>query len=274
MKLLISVLALFFMVSAQDTRSYDYENMQKETYDAELQKWRDKEAAASKRIGEVDAEIEALKPQADQLTKEEEEIWNQIYAAVDMDKAGYEAYMAQMSELRNEVSAFLSLSAEEAYKRKREINAYQKRLDAFKAQKASVLTQSENAINSIQSMIDQARDKATLPNSMYEVERGDYLWKIAKKDEVYGDPYAWVRIYNSNKGLIKDPNLIFPSQVFSIQRAVEPGKHLVRRGDSLFKIATEYGNVFTWVQLYNMNKEMVEDQNLIMPYQELSLPNN
>lgn len=274
MKLLLSVLLIFFFINAQGSRSYDYENMEQETYNAELQKWRDKEAAANKRIGELDTEMAALQTEHEQLVKDEEDIWNQIYAAVGLDKAGFEAYMAQVSELRNDVSAFLSLSAEEAYKRKREIDEFQKRLDAFKAEKASALTQAENAINSIQGMIDQAREKATLPNTMYQVERGDYLWKIAKKDDVYGDPYAWVRIYNANKGLIRDPNLIFPNQVFSIQRAVEPGKHLVRRGDSLFKIATEYGNVFTWVQLYNVNKEIIEDQNMILPYQELSLPNN
>jgi nucleoid-associated protein YgaU len=109
---------------------------------------------------------------------------------------------------------------------------------------------------------------------MYEVTKGDYLWKIAKKQEVYGDAYAWTRIYNSNKNIIKDPNLIFPNQTFSIPRSVDANQYLVERGDNLAKIASKFGGTFSWYKLFQMNKDLIQDQNMIMPYQVLSLPNN
>ena len=43
----------------------------------------------------------------------------------------------------------------------------------------------------------------------YTVEKGDCLIKIAK--ELYGDAKMWKDIYELNKGLIKDPNLIYPN---------------------------------------------------------------
>ena len=44
------------------------------------------------------------------------------------------------------------------------------------------------------------------------VVKGDCLWKIAK--HLYGTGFAYVTIYQANKNQIKDPDLIYPNQVF------------------------------------------------------------
>ena len=48
----------------------------------------------------------------------------------------------------------------------------------------------------------------------YTVKRGDCLWNIAKK--FYGNGSKYTVIYNANKSKIKNPNLIYPGQVFWI----------------------------------------------------------
>ncbi len=53
----------------------------------------------------------------------------------------------------------------------------------------------------------------------YEVARGDNLWNISGKGEVYADPYQWPLIYKANRNKIKDADLIYPGQVFDIDRA-------------------------------------------------------
>lgn len=50
-------------------------------------------------------------------------------------------------------------------------------------------------------------------------ERRDCLWRIAEYKTIYGDPFKWTRIYKANKGQIKNPDLIFPGQVFDIPPA-------------------------------------------------------
>ena len=47
-------------------------------------------------------------------------------------------------------------------------------------------------------------------------ERRDCLWRIAEYDYIYGNPYLWSRIYKANKSQIKNPDLIYPGQVFDI----------------------------------------------------------
>jgi nucleoid-associated protein YgaU len=48
----------------------------------------------------------------------------------------------------------------------------------------------------------------------YTVVKGDSLSRIAK--QFYGKAGEWHRIYEANKSIIKDPDLIYPGQVFTI----------------------------------------------------------
>lgn len=50
----------------------------------------------------------------------------------------------------------------------------------------------------------------------YEVKRGDSLSKIAK--EVYGDAMKYNHIFEANKPMLKDPNLIYPGQKLVIPK--------------------------------------------------------
>ena len=67
----------------------------------------------------------------------------------------------------------------------------------------------------------QGRSSTTAPRSGAEVEvrrytvvAGDSLSKIAKRE--YGDAQKWRQIYEANRDQIKDPDLIYPGQVFTI----------------------------------------------------------
>ncbi len=53
----------------------------------------------------------------------------------------------------------------------------------------------------------------------YEVMSGDNLWAISGKGEVYANPYQWPLIYKANRDKISDADLIYPGQVFDIDRA-------------------------------------------------------
>ncbi|HFS67159.1 MAG TPA: peptidoglycan-binding protein LysM [Flavobacteriia bacterium] len=50
--------------------------------------------------------------------------------------------------------------------------------------------------------------------TFYTVKKGDYLSKIAK--EVYGDASKYNIIFEANKPMLKDPDLIYPGQVLRI----------------------------------------------------------
>ncbi|MGZ6219890.1 MAG: LysM peptidoglycan-binding domain-containing protein [Syntrophales bacterium] len=53
----------------------------------------------------------------------------------------------------------------------------------------------------------------------YVVKKGDSLWTIAKKKNIYNDPFLWPVIYDANKGKVKKANLIYPGQKLKIPRS-------------------------------------------------------
>ena len=48
----------------------------------------------------------------------------------------------------------------------------------------------------------------------YVVVKGDSLSAIAKRE--YGDMKEWRRIYDANRDIIKDPDLIYPGQTLRL----------------------------------------------------------
>lgn len=70
-------------------------------------------------------------------------------------------------------------------------------------------------VEGIATVDDRMTVESPEPESQfYEVKSGDSLSKIAK--EFYGDAMKYPVIFEANKPMLKDPNLIYPGQVLRI----------------------------------------------------------
>jgi len=58
----------------------------------------------------------------------------------------------------------------------------------------------------------------------YAVQRGDTLWGISAREQIYHDPFMWPLIYKANRQQIRDPDLVFPKQIFVIPRDYAPAE--------------------------------------------------
>ena len=63
---------------------------------------------------------------------------------------------------------------------------------------------------------------ASMSPDSYTVKQNDNLWNIADMQDVYGNAFDWPIIYGHNRAQIKDADLIFSGQVFSIPREFKP----------------------------------------------------
>jgi hypothetical protein len=70
-------------------------------------------------------------------------------------------------------------------------------------------------------VVTASRAPAVQPER-YAVQRGDTLWGISGREQIYHNPFMWPLIYKANSQQIRDPDLIFPRQIFVIPRNYAP----------------------------------------------------
>ena len=117
------------------------------------------------------------------------------------------------------------------------------------------------------------RELQELPRS-YTVASGDYLVKISGMRRIYSDEKRWKRIFRGNRDKIKNPNLIYPDQIFLIPRGM-PSSHTVVAGESLSIIAgywEVYGDRSQWKRLAQANAGKVTNPDVIEPGMVLTIP--
>lgn len=85
---------------------------------------------------------------------------------------------------------------------------------SYGTKKVNLVTNNKTGTVTATTKTTRETDNKEIP-STYTVKLGDYLILIAKKE--LGDGNKWKDIYNLNKDQIKDPNLIYPGQVFKLK---------------------------------------------------------
>jgi peptidoglycan hydrolase CwlO-like protein len=201
--LLLSVTAI-----AQDNRT---EDMTKEEWQNEINRLTASKAALTSELNTLKTEIAGLKSTKDKMQSYDDCI-KDLYALVGATKADIDNFRNQLDALTRKIDN------REAPKADR-----QAELDAMKKNKISALPEFFDKVhNQLQRKLDAWEEAPTEIN--YTVVRGDHLWGIAKKKEHYENPFAWPMIYRANRDQIKNPDLIYPKQVFKIPNLTEEEK--------------------------------------------------
>ncbi|MBL7052899.1 MAG: LysM peptidoglycan-binding domain-containing protein [Candidatus Marinimicrobia bacterium] len=144
----------------------------------------------------------------------------------------------------------------------------------LKSNPMAVLDKSVVVIKNIDRVFDTIDSIMPKPFfDLYSVVKNDNLWRISGKEDIYSDPYQWMKIYSANRDQIKDANLIFPDQEFKIPRRLEDNQHEVAKGEHLtFVSESRYGNPFDWHKIYEANKNVIDDPNTVYPHTILTIP--
>lgn len=278
MKFKFYIFALTFLFLLSSTPCvFSQEKMTMDEYNAQLAEWQKRKADAEAGITTADKEVASLKEEIGTVEAEIDQAWNETLNCLGVTQADVDNYRGELKALESQIDGLMVLSPEELFKRRDEIQAIKTKLEELKKNKISYLTEMENLIATLEGKLLQL--EAKMPKAIYDeytVVVGDYLWKISGKADIYNDPYQWIRIYSYNKDQIKDADLIYPEQIFKIQREVGPNEYLVQKGDFLKKIAGNpaiLNDPAAWTKLYEANKDVIgADKNLIYPYQVLVIP--
>ena len=271
----IIAVATVLLLVAGGLMAQEERKVKMDEYKVQLADVQTREATAAEKTAVLEAEIAELNGQIEGVQAEIDAEWEAIYALLGTDKAGVEAFVADLDAMDAELDGLSALSAEELYEQKADIKAMKTKLAEMKESNIAMIGYVGEKIAALEAKLGAVCEKMPAnPYDQYEVVKGDHLWKIAKKDEIYGDAYQWIRIYGDNKDQIKDPDVISPEQVLNIYRGVGDDQYIVVKGDWLSKIAeNKMGDPTKWTKIYEANKDAVlTDANVIYPHQVLVVP--
>jgi len=124
-------------------------------------------------------------------------------------------------------------------------------------------------------------------NTVYEVKKGDSLWKIAENN--LGSGYEWTKIAKGNG--LKSPGLIYVGQKLNLNMVVTAAlsqeitektdtpetmsgdNYTVVKGDSLWKISVKvYGDGYSWTRIWQANGKVISEPNVIFSGTNLVIP--
>jgi nucleoid-associated protein YgaU len=200
------------------------EEMTEEEFQTEMNRLTEQRVDLTKQINELKSSIDELKKKQAALQPVEDCI-NEKYALVGATEADVVRFRREVAALEGQIQR------KESPKDDRQVA-----LDNLKASKLSALPEFNNKVcKQLQAMLDAWEEAPKEVN--YTVVKGDYLWKIAKKDEFYGNGFAWPVIYNANRDQIKDPDLIYPKQVFKIPNLTDDEKAKYEKARANYKPA-------------------------------------
>jgi len=200
-KFLVGFISLVFLLSLSSFAQQ--EEMTVEEWEAEMTRLTGKKQALTSEIETLNKDIENLSTVKAGLQNPEECI-DELYALVGATRSDVDNFRNAVNELDGKIKRHESPKADR-----------QADLNALKMNKISALPEFFDKVhNKMQKALDEWIDAP--PVISYKVVTGDCLWNIAKKKEHYGNAFAWPVIYKANREKIKNPDLIYPDQEFSI----------------------------------------------------------
>jgi len=225
---LLLAFVLFATIAFAQEKEYTKEDWQRDMNQLTQEK-----ATLQKQVADTKTEVQKLKDQFAQM-KTEEQAMAELYQIVGATKADVDAFRNKVNELERKVGT----KTPEVADRENELNELLKSKIAALPEFYGRLQALKRAIASWKEEIErQKQEQKKEETKEYTVVRGDCLWNIAKKKDIYANPLAWPNIYKANRDQIKNPNLIYPKQVFKIPALSAEEKERYEKIKSNYKSA-------------------------------------
>lgn len=217
---LISIISLSLNSSlyAQSWDNTPDEQLTKENATLRIQEFQARVTDLENNLKKLDADVEALKKELELVNTQLKECNEALYVLIGASAADVEKFKQQLGIIEGKIRDMQRLPDDVLADRQADVKALEEELNILRGNKITCLPDIYNKV------IQLAKDIRGLYREKkirsYTVgtwaENRDCLWNIAGKAEIYGDPFSWPIIWQTNTDQIKNPDLIFPGQVLQL----------------------------------------------------------
>jgi len=280
------MLASFLQAEVRYLTEEEYKDLSKEetlkyweALENEMMMLQVRQANTCPQVAENDKKIAALKEEITLLDQQYNVIYTRIMNSIGtVSHSDLVNFEQKLNEIKNKLDYYDQLPNSELYKSNQEIKNFIAQYEDLKGENLAKVPQFQQDFAEIDSRIEMLQENmypyGEYHEDEYAVVKGDYLVKIAGYEHIYNDPQKWGIIYRANRDQIKDPDLIYPNQVFKIPRGL-PSSWKVYKGECLWTISSYpeiYNDPFQWPKIYRANTDQIKDPDLIYPNQILRIP--
>ncbi len=181
-------------------------------------------------IGDLQSQVSRTKADADKAAADVQQRMadntkcrENLYAMCGSDRNGYNAYREQLARDEQELSALRGMSPAQLGEMGDRMKALELAIRALRDNKLSLIPDHMRRVTALSSAYQQLKKGMVPANMMYTVgtwrKDRDCLWNIAKKPDIYNDPFAWPKIWRANMELIHNPDVIQPGWQLTIQKS-------------------------------------------------------
>lgn len=167
-------------------------------------------------LSQLNKDINILKSKSADLDKKVTDAEDALYSCIGTDRNAFSDFRKKFEETEKKINNKLG-SCEDAHK-------YY--FDEIDASKIKCLPEFYDRYTAMKGKIESWCKEAG-KTGQYTVAKGDCLWRIAGKNEIYGNGNYWPKLWEANEegvvsatrhtpAKVKNPNLIYPGQVLKV----------------------------------------------------------
>lgn len=193
------------------------QEMSKSEWEQEVNRYTQLRNELQTKLQQLNNEISGMQGQVTTLNGDINKCMDALYALVGSDATQAAAYRAEIEAAEQKAAELMRLSDADLFARKNEVDALAAKAKQFRTNKLSLIPEFSDKLDGLdQSIASLQRTIAGYGRGEYTVVRNDNLWNIAKKRDIYNNAWLWPKIWQANTDKIKNPDLIYPNQRFSV----------------------------------------------------------
>ena len=232
---ILLMLALFFagILPAQEEKE-----MTKDEWNSEMAAGKTKLAELQAQQAKMTTEGDSLKAMSTKLDADVRACEDALYAMLGVTRADVEAYDKELTDMEARVAELQRMSDAELVTHKDELERMDARLGEMSKSKIAMIPRYGQRVSTLREKVDGMM-KGLSKEKTYTVgtwsHNRDCLWNIAKKKDIYANPWMWPKIWEGNRDKIQDPDRIQPKWVLKIPEGKELSKSEKSAANSYYR---------------------------------------